>query len=219
MENDIIGDFYQGLVKIREETKKCLDDYKNGNCVTIALIKAALVQFGSIDKIFSEYSVGNEEVTVKFMDGITVSISNEEKGVVRDISGVKKKDNSEFYETGIELFAIIAKRVFLLKADFSEKCIHTFRDAVEYLNSGYPTKNAPKLLALDKQHVRKKSLNQYKSVIIYSSAHAAYCSYGNQDVAGRSNKVKRLLGVSWMKNLRGVGGKVKGAFILKHIES
>ncbi|NVK64250.1 MAG: hypothetical protein HWE22_06665 [Flavobacteriales bacterium] len=219
MEKEIIGDFFQGTVIIREETKACLDDYKNGNCVTIALIKTALVQFGSIDKIFASYVKKDGITEVLFKDGTKARISEEEKNVVRNISGIKHIDDAVYYETAIELFALIAMRVYELKSTYSEKCIHSFQHAVEFLNSGYPTEKSPELLGLARKPIKVKRLNNYKSAIIYSSAHTAYCCYGYQDQAGKSNKVNRVLGVSWMKNMRGIGGVVSGAFILKEIES
>lgn len=219
MEKEIIGDFFQGVVTIQKETKACLDDYKNGNCVTIALIKAALVQYGSIEKIFDAYANQDGITEVQFKDGTKARISEEEKSVVRSISGIKHIDDAVYYETAIELFALIAMRVYELKSKYSEKCIHSFQNAVEFLNSGYSTEKSPELLGLARKPIKVKYLKNYKSSIIYSSAHAAYCSYGYQDQAGKPNKVNRLLRVSWMKNMRGIGGVVSGAFILKEIES
>ena len=216
MDEEIISDFFQGTVIIREETKKCLKDYKNGNCVAIALIKAALVQFESIENIFSLYKEFDNQIKVTFKDSFEVSVNREEIDIVKKISGIEDKSNSVYYQTGIKLYAIICKRIYLSKEMYSTKCINSFLDAVEYLNSGYPTKKAYHLLALDRKRISPKKITSFKSVIIYSGAHASYCNYGYQDIMGTKNKIKNILGVRWMKNPRGIGGKVKGAYILKH---
>ncbi|WP_298517498.1 hypothetical protein [uncultured Kordia sp.] len=215
MEKKIITDFYQTVVTIRPETKACLDDYKNGNCVTIALIKAALAQFGSIEDIFNKYEEDFESIQVTFRDGYVLTTTVNDFEIVRHISGIEKIKDSQYYETAIKLFAIIAKRIHLQKENYSEKCIHSFKHAVEYLNSGYPTGIAHKLLALDKKKIKIRKIKKYKSVIIRSGAHASYCSYGLQDIMGKAVKIKRMGFFSWMKNPIGVGGVIKEAYILK----
>lgn len=215
MEKKIITDFYQGVVIIRPETKACLDDYKNGNCVTIALIKAALVEFESIAGIFNSFEEIDTEIHAKFRDNFDVIVNLEEVNIVKDISGIKKIDNANYYETAIKLYAIIAKRIYLQKENYNQNCINSFMDAVEFLNSGYPTRIAYKLLALKKQKIRIKHIKNHKSVIIRSGAHASYCSYGIQDIMGETYKIRRALGVSWMANPIGIGGRIKEAYILE----
>ncbi|WP_397363299.1 hypothetical protein [Olleya sp. R77988] len=215
MEKTIIEDFYQGNVIIREEIKECLDDYKNGNCVTIALIKSAIVQFGSIDAIFKSFDETNNKTTVVFKDSFEASVNLDEINIVKNISGIIPHDNSIYYETAIKLFSIIAKRIYLTKENFSSECITDFKSAVEYLNAGYSTKKAYKLLALQKKEIKKKNIKKFKSAIIYSGAHASYCSYGYQDIFGKTYKIKRVFGINWMKNPRGIGGTILGAYILK----
>jgi len=215
MEKKIITDFYQTVVTIRPETKACLNDYKNGNCVTIALIKAALVQFSSIEDIFTSYEEDLERIKVTFKDGYTLTTNVADFEIVQNISGIKKIEGSLYYETAIKLYAIVAKRIYLQKENYSKKCIHSFKHAVEYLNSGYPTGIAYKLLALGKKKIKIRKIKNYKSVIIRSGAHASYCSYGLQDIMGKEAKIKRVGFFSWMKNPIGVGGIIKEAYILK----
>ncbi|WP_046757503.1 hypothetical protein [Kordia jejudonensis] len=215
MEKKIIQDFYQGKVTIRPETKACLDDYKNGNCVTIALIKAALVQFESIEGIFNSFEETATETHVQYRDGFDVTVNLEEIDIVKNISGIKSIENTEYYKTAIKLYAIIAKRIYLQKENYNDKCITSFMHAVEFLNSGYPTRIAHKLLALGKQKIRIKKIKNHKSVIIRSGAHASYCSYGIQDIMGKTYKIRRAFGISWMKNPLGIGGVVKEAYVLE----
>jgi len=215
MNIDIISDFYQGSVVVSKETQKCLKDNVLGNCVTIALIKSALVEFGSIEKIFTSYAESKGTISCTFFDGLKLTVSKSEIKTVEKICGIKFKRKAKYYASAVKLYSIIAKRVLLRKDNYSKKCIHNFKNAVEYLNSGFPTKKAPELLALSKKKIKRKKIKKYKSVIIWSSAHAAYCSYGGQDVAGKRKKIKNILGVRWMKNLRGIGAPVSGAYILK----
>ncbi len=215
MEQKIITDFYQTIVTIRPETKACLDDYKNGNCVTIALIKAALAQFHNVAGIFNYYEEDFEQIQATFRDEYKVSINVEELEIVRRISGIKKNEDSHYYEAAIKLYTIIAKRVYLQKENYSEKCILSFKHAVEYLNSGYPTEIAHELLALGKRKIKIRKIKNYKSVIIRSGAHASYCSYGVQDIMGKAVNIKRIGFFWWMKNPIGVGGIIKEAYILQ----
>lgn len=214
MEKEIISDFKQGTVIISNETKNCLQDYKNGNCVTIALIKAALVEFGSIENIFETYKTLDNETTVSFKSSLSITVNQEEIKLVEQISGIIPKENSIYYKSATKLFAIIAKRILYFNEQYSSSCIKSFKNAVEYLNSGYSTKSAHELLELKKVPIKIKHIKKKKSAIIYSNAHASYSSYGDQDIFGKSNRITQLGFVSWMKNPKGIGGVILGAYIL-----
>lgn len=201
-----ITDFYQGLVTVSVEFQKCNENKKLGNCATIALIKASLAEFGDVGNIFKKYSTTGDSISCTFNDGISVSIKENDRDVVKKLSGIKKPDNSKYYETAITIYALICKRLVFAKIG----CVLNFENAVEYLNSGYSTPNVPELLALKSISVRIKDLKNYPSVIIYTSAHAAFCTNGYQDFLGESHKIK----LNWMKNPIGIGGKISGAFRL-----
>lgn len=215
MEKEIISDFYQGKVTVRSETKTCLDDNVLGNCVTIALIKAALVTFNGKQPIFLNYSTSNNTINVTFRDNLEVSVTTEDINMVKEISGIKPSPEAKYYEDAIELYALIAKRVYIKKDKYAPQCITDFKTAVEYLNCGFPTVRAPELLALKKTFIRKRNIRNYKSVIIRTGAHASYCSFGTQDILGKANTIWRVLGVWWMKNPIGIGGIIREPYILK----
>lgn len=211
----LINDFYQGSVKVSLETEKCLDDKNHGNCVTIALIKCALGEFKRIDNIFLSYESNAINVSVCFQDDFILDITNDEIEIVKNLSGIEKEENPQYYDSAIQLYTIICKRVFLEKEEYSERCVNNFTNAVEYINAGFNTKGAHKLLSLKKEPVRKLAkLKQFDNVVIWSNAHASYYSNGFQDIFGKAYKVKKRIFGFWMKNPRGLGGFIQGAYRL-----
>lgn len=204
---ELIGDFYQGLVKVEPDTKKCLNDYKLGNCVAIALIKCALAQFGSIENIFEDYEVIENGYAATFSDGQNVSLYDSEIQIVKEISGIRHKVSPKYYQSALILYGLICKKIFIEKQE-SSRCINSFKNAVEYINAGYPTKIAPQLLGLTGEAPKNK-IQSYKAVVIWSRAHAAFASNGIQDIAGK----RFFITSGKMRNMRGKG-KIRGAFIL-----
>ncbi len=207
---EIISDFYQGTVIVSPEMAACTKDRVHGNCVSIAIVKAALVEFESIENVFKEYKVKGSVVYCTFQDDVSVNVSPEEIQLTKDLSGFVKTENAKYYEDGILLYALMCKRILVLKNQYADKCLNDFQDAVEFLNTGFITENGNELLALKKDDVKKKQLKSKKSAVIWTRAHAAYCSYGMQDILGKKHKIKG----KWMKNPRGWGGLISNAYTL-----
>ncbi len=207
----MITDFSQGTVVVSDKVQNCRGNEVVGNCAVIALIKTALVEFQSLEKIFKTFEIVDGVVFAKFSDGTSVQLTKEEIDLTIRLAGLNVVPNPEYDHTAIVLYALICKRVFRLKRKYSRKCIHNFQDAIEFINCGYDTGEVYKLLALKKKEVKPEHLEKYKAVVIWNKVHASYCTYGVQDILGAEYKIRH----SWMMNPLGAGGSIQGAYILK----
>lgn len=207
----MIKDFSQGTVIVSDKVQDCRGNDVVGNCAVIALIKAALVNFQTTDKIFKKFEIKEDVIYCKFRDGTTVQLTKEEIDLTISLAGLNVISNSEYDHTAIVLYGLICKRVFRLKRKYSKKCIHSFQDAIEFVNCGYNTEEVYQLLALKKNKVSVEKLEKYPAVVIWNKVHASYCSYGIQDILGEEHKVKH----GWMRNPLGAGGSIQGAYTLK----
>lgn len=193
----LITDFYQGKVIVSEGFQNCVNDHVLGNCVAVALIKTALGEFGTVSGIYKNYSEQNDLINIEFADGIKAEINKQEIEIVQRLSGITKADDSKFYDAAIIIYASICKRVLVQKNIYSAACIRDFTSAVEYINSGFPTKDAHTLLGLKKVPLPVSDLQTTQAAIVWCSAHAAYCSYAKQDLLGskiflKKNKMMNL---------------------------
>lgn len=207
----MIKDFSQGTVIVSDKVRNCRGNEVIGNCSVIALVKTALVQFQSMEAIFKKFEIKDSVVYAKFRDGVSVQLTKEEIDLTIGLAGLKVISNSEYDHTAIVLYALICKRVYSLKRKFSKKCIHSFQDAIEYINCGYDTSEVYKLLTLKKKDINPEKLEKYKAVVVWNNVHASYCTYGIQDILGQEYKIKH----SWIKNPLGAGASIQGAYILK----
>lgn len=205
---DIIRGFYQGLVVVSDDFQKCSKDNNLGNCATIALIKCALIEFETKENIFKSYKKENDVISCVFNDDVEVSINFSDIEIVKKLSGIKYDNSSSQYEDAIIVYALICKRV--LNNNNGTVCIKDFTNAVEYINSGYSTDGVHNLLGLKKKYVRIRDLVSYKSAIIWTGAHASYCTYGIQDILGNQHKVR----FGTMKNPKGIGGVIRKGYVL-----
>lgn len=212
----LITEFKQTNVVVSKEFQQCSKDDDLGNCVAIALIKCALGQYGSLDSIYSKFSTNEEGLyQITFNDGIHIQLAADEIEVVRELSGIQPIGQSEYYKNALILYASICRRILNDKQTYDPRnCIQNFKNAVEYLNSGYPTKSAHKLLGMGKEVINVKELQQNENAIIWCSAHAAYASKGIQDLLGKETPLKNKK----MRNLVRYS-KIKGAYKLTKLNS
>jgi hypothetical protein len=191
---DLVTDFRQAGAHIDQAFKACSLDTLPGNCATIALIKAALAEFGTINVIFTTFQRDADSTRCIFRDGTRVAVGSGELATVRDSSGIaaaRVSGMSTFQQDAITMYALICKRMWVLRNDFTDhngskgKCVKSYLNAVSLLNSGYPTRDAFRLLALDTVRITSFGrLATIRAAIIYSSSHAAFCSNNRQDRFG-----------------------------------
>jgi hypothetical protein len=214
---DLIDGFYQDQVFQDEVLNKCLDDQTWGNCVTIATIKAAIATFGSIPNIYQEYRWLNDTLNITFHDGVKIQLSRRDTSEARKWFGVLAEANGwNHLDSAAIVFSSVCMRAFVRRNIYSDSlCIKSYHDAIGFINSGYATKNAGELLGVKLIPIKVRNISVNKAAIIYSTAHAAFCSYGMQDDQGDRYKVKHLLLISLMKNPMGWASNIVGAFVLK----
>lgn len=202
----LIEDFRQGEVIVSESFRKCSNTVRTGNCASIALIKASLSAFGTLENIFKKIEV-KDSVMVTFNDGMLLSVSSSEIDIAKKLSGiVTKSDTSALYRSAIIIYALMAKRVLITERS---SCISNFTNAIESLNSGYHTKDIYLLLGLKKTNIDLEKVAEQRSVVIWCNTHASYASLGKQDFFGHEVDLKG-------KKMRdGMGyDKMSGAYIL-----
>lgn len=192
----LVEDFYQAGVTVGEDFKKCTGDDKVGNCATIALIKASIAQFGSLNNIYQEIRF-NPDSTIHFTfnDGVELDVTVEERRIAGKLGGFGRNRttrSSIYRDSAIMMYASICKRILLEKLKDKSKCVTNFDKAVRFINSGYNTGNVYKLLGLDSIRVRFADIRNHEAVIAWCSAHAAYINNGTQDCFGHSKEIRSV---------------------------
>ncbi|QDW25510.1 hypothetical protein FFJ24_012060 [Pedobacter sp. KBS0701] len=87
---NLIEAFYQYRVELDQKTAECLKDRNWDNCVTIATIKAAIAEFGSVRNVYKimQDTVGGQKLT--FSDGFSLTISQAELDTAKAKCGFKR---------------------------------------------------------------------------------------------------------------------------------
>lgn len=192
----IFSAFYQG---------KDFEDEREGNCASIAIIKAAMYTFGknSINYILNKNTY---EVTLKNDDKISFT-KDELELVKKDASfilgdfekdGNTKKKYEQYLDFAHLCYAAMCKMV-AKKGDYNsrlKKIIYPqdFQLALETLNDGTHTPSVHRLLGLEKyvsptfgSEFRKKAKEDV-GMILWTYSHAMFAANGNLDLYG--NKIK-----------------------------
>ncbi len=212
---DLITGFYQDEVLQDPQMATCLNDDTWGNCVTIATIKAAIATFGSVNKVYTSYQWQDDILHLTFRDGLQITLSRADTAQAHVAFGVLQGNTGWMHrDSAIIVYASICMRAFVRKDQYPQgNCMHSFHDALGFINAGYTTGNAGELLGLKLTRIRLHDLKQSKGAIIRSSAHAAFCTYGWQDIDGDPYKIG---GLYWMKNPRGWGSVIMEAYIIQN---
>ena len=218
----LITDFGQTSVTVSDNFERCSNDHNQGNCATIALVKAAVAQFKTLKNIFKEFKQNGDSFYLKFNDDIEATISKQEIDIVKQYSGIANISNSVYYDSSMIVYTAICKRVLVAKNTLHRSrgynnpdCIVSFRDAVDYISSGYPTATVCELLGLKFKVLGVADIVSESALIINDSAHAAYCSNGIQDILGKEFSITE----NRMKNPRrsflwSSNGKITGVYKL-----
>ena len=218
----LVTDFGQTVVSVSSSFEKCSGDKNQGNCATIALVKASLAQFKTLNNIFKEFKQAGDSFYFKFNDNIQASISTYDIDTVKKYSGIVKISNSVYYDSAMIIYAAICKRVLVAKQLLHKErgynnpnCILTFRDAVDYISSGYPTATVNELLGFKMEILSIADIPSESALIINDAAHAAYCSNGVQDILGKVFNVTDNRMENPKRNLLGIKtGKITGVYRL-----
>lgn len=189
---DLITGFYQTNVPFDARLAKCFGDDVWGNCVAIAMIKAAAAEFGSYRAIYQDWKEDNNATALTFNDGLKLTLSAEELKIARRLCGFGIRPDFRDSNDVLVVYASMCKRIFLKKDNYSSgHCIQSFSDAVHFLNSGYSTKYAGDLLGLKMMRIKSSKLKNTSATIIHTGAHTAFCTYGIQDDQGTAHLIKR----------------------------
>lgn len=212
---DLITGFYQDEVLQDPQMATCLNDDTWGNCVTIATIKAAIATFGSVKQIYSAYEWQGDNLQLTFRDGFKVTLSRADTNQARLAFGVLQGNAGWMHrDSAVIVYASICMRAFARKDQYPQgSCMHSFHDALGFINAGYATDNAGELLGIKLVRIRLRDLKGSKAAIIRSSAHAAFCTYGWQDIDGDPYKIGAFY---WMKNPLGWGSLIMEAYIIQN---
>jgi hypothetical protein len=212
---DLITGFYQDEVLQDPQIATCLNDYTWGNCVTIAAIKVAIATFGSVKQIYTAYVWQGDTLHITFRDGLQITLSRADTAQARNAFGVLQGNAGWMHrDSAIIVYASICMRAFVRKDQYPQgSCMHSFHDALGFINAGYTTGNAGELLGIKLIRIRLRDLKGSRAAIVRSSAHAAFCTYGAQDIEGDPYKIG---GLYWMKNPRGWGSVIMEAYTIQN---
>lgn len=211
---ELIEDFYQGKVVVSDSFQSCDKDKKAGNCAAIAIIKASLAEFKTVENIFKQYKSRGDSTFVTFQDNKSIIITRDEIKLVEKLAGIKRNENSLYYKSAVILYTIMCKKLQVFKPTVRGECINSFTNAVEYLNNGYSSKNVYKLLGFTSKnivHIPVDQLFKVPSAIIWSKSHAAYLTYGKQDFLGKPFAINNNM----MITSKGFLPISEGAYFLK----
>lgn len=173
--NDVFSGFRQG---------------KNGNCVTISAIKAAMAKFGQNPKdIYKSVEKGADGFKVVMRDGVKVELSKAElDAAIRGSNFVGLKD-PEMLKDAHFLFACSAKRAQMENND--GRASRSFEAAIRSLNDGEDEWGAGegfKRLGL-KDHMKHVSVRDFadKSLIgmVNRRGHSVAVVDGTEEIYGR----------------------------------
>lgn len=160
---------------------------KRGNCVSIAVIKAAIGTYG-LDGVFKNVDItdeGNYQIEMK--DSFKLTLRKHEINKAAKYSRFLKGESEDIREKAYFYFAAMAKRVLVEgKIDvFSAR--NTLRNALRSLNNGENYLEGVEWLGLlnNYKKVSKTEINNYKHIIGVSAKHCYYISEGFIDNYGK----------------------------------
>ncbi|MEO0896988.1 MAG: hypothetical protein AAFY71_11350 [Bacteroidota bacterium] len=216
----MITDFRQGNVKIPFWFKVAHLDFGVGNCASVALIKAALTTYQSVEDVFESYEEKDGQIFVTFRsNGKAYVIKADLWKKIKRFPDFRNgfQGESSYKEDAIKLFAIMC-HVYHKK----NNTLNPVRSAY-HLNSGYDTSKIPALLGLEVEMLFNRSkegqvpegfsqrLKREESVVVWSGEHAAFMSKGVQDDFGQAAPFKNNM----VQGANTSQARIQGAYILK----
>ncbi|AJR04936.1 hypothetical protein [Siansivirga zeaxanthinifaciens] len=193
------------IIQAQELDTKIFNAFKQGNvneggnCVSIALIKAAYSKYGHKD-IFKNVIKNDSIFKVTMRDDSLVTFSQSELELIASRANFKLKDSTEFSirfkEYAEFCYAAMCKKNQILEG------YQTLDSAITDLNNGYPTKYSYKLLGLKFKKIkphRAKRINKLKHLVVYNTYHAVYASNGYYDECWNESGVEKIKNLKWKR--------------------
>lgn len=187
IDNKIFNAFKQGNVN------------EGGNCVSIALIKAAYSKYG-YENVFKTIDENNDTFTVTMRDDSVVIFSKDELKIVSERANFKLKDSTDFSikfkEFAEFCYAAMCKKVQQLEN------YQTLDSAITDLNNGYTTKYSNVLLGLKFKRIKPKRANKIDNLehlVIYNTYHAVYASNGFYDECWNDSGIEKVQNLKWKR--------------------
>ncbi|MCU0431696.1 MAG: hypothetical protein MUF42_17175 [Cytophagaceae bacterium] len=188
VDTKVFNAFKQGNVK------------EGGNCVSIAIIKAAFSKFGyeNIFKSIQEVDATKYKVTMR--DNSEVSFTKNELNIISERANFRLKDSTEFsikFKKFAEFcFAAMCKKVMILNN------YQTLDSAITDLNNGYTTEISNVLLGLKFKKIKPKratKINHLEHLVIFNSYHAVYASNGYYDECWNETGIEKIKNLKWKR--------------------
>jgi hypothetical protein len=152
----------------------------NGNCASVATIKAAQKKFGNnMFKNVQQTANGGYQVTMQ--DGKKVSLTKDEMDTAKRMSGFK--GNGEGLDNAQLAYAVMAKNALASGNEGSK----TFAQACNSLNNGEDPYKTAKYLGIE-NHVKAVNPNSVagsSAAVVWSNQHALFESNGGIDKYGQ----------------------------------
>lgn len=170
------------------ELIKAFKQGKTGNCVSIAVIKAAIEIFG-LGNVFHFENNPDGGFSYLMKDGFSESVSKEELEIAIENSFFVSLESEEIYNYANVCFAAMAKRAFVEGND--NKNDLTYIEAIETLNDGEYYLHGAHWLGLkhNYRNIGRKYTKNNPGCVGASKAHCFYVSYGIADNYGVVDKV------------------------------
>jgi hypothetical protein len=183
--NNAFGSF-QGLANRAVDLFRGFSQSREGNCVSVAWMKAAMARFGArADQVFSRADpdgAGGYNITMR--DGKQVRVTRGELATARRMSSFKGS-NAGLVEQANIIYAAMAKRAQLANND--GHAARSFVNACRSLNDGEAIHKGANWLGLSR-HVRSVTMAQARRLpfaVGTSHRHAIFASNGSADHYGR----------------------------------
>lgn len=176
-----------------------LNAFKQGkvnNCVSIALIKAAIGTFG-LSNQYKVISSTDSNIIFKLRNDDTVILPLEEinYSIASNYFIQKNSDKLSMRIKAVAdtCFAIMCKREQQLLSN-------SFEIAVKRLNAGYKTSDIARLLGLKFELINTNAINKLskqRHIIIYNFYHTAYSTAGFYDEALSKSGIEKINQFKW----------------------
>lgn len=172
-----------------ERIMRAFRQHGEGNCVSIAIIKAGIDAFGT-NGLFDKVDRGGAFYVV-LRDGTELSVTTEEVAAAEKGSGFQllgtDPQSKDIFTCAQFAFAVMAKRAQLDGNDGSL----SYERAIDSLNDGERYTEGPRWLGLQ-HHVRPIGVKyrfRYDACVGASPKHCFYMSHGFEDQYGRPDLV------------------------------
>ncbi len=152
---------------------------KRGNCVSIAVIKAAIDQYGLYD-VFKGIIKDQDKYMITMKDGFETVLRDHEIEKASRYSKFIKGSDDQILSQAHFYFAAMAKRVYVEGEIDVFLGKHTLRGALRSLNNGENYLEGIKWLGLTNHFrvIQKSELQNHKNVIAASKEHCFFIENG-----------------------------------------